>query len=219
LEKRFGESVLDFSDPDGTRLALVGIAGAESTPGWSDGEIAAEHAIRAFHGVTLLLTEAAPTAAVLTGVFGFKEASRDASIIRYRAADADQGAVVDIHQAHGFPAGALGCGSVHHIAFRAADEATQAAMAKQLVADHHLHPTQQMDRKYFRSIYFREPGVFCLKSQPMARASMSTSRATVSGRHCSCRLTMSATALTSKWLCHPCRTPRDADGIAVRSSL
>ncbi|MGB6415136.1 MAG: VOC family protein, partial [Pseudolabrys sp.] len=43
LEKRFGESVLDFSDPDGTRLALVGIAGAESTPGWSDGEIAAEH--------------------------------------------------------------------------------------------------------------------------------------------------------------------------------
>lgn len=158
LEKRFGESVLDFSDPDGTRLALVGIAGAESTPGWSVGEIAAEHAIRAFHGVTLLLTEAAPTAAVLTGVFGFKEASRDASIIRYRAADADQGAVVDIHQAHGFPAGALGRGSVHHIAFRAADEATQAAMAKQLVADHHLHPTQQMDRKYFRSVYFREPG-------------------------------------------------------------
>jgi glyoxalase family protein len=66
--------------------------------------------------------------------------------------------LVDIHQAHGFPTGALGRGSVHHIAFRAADEAAQAAMAKQLMADHHLHPTQQMDRKYFRSVYFREPG-------------------------------------------------------------
>jgi glyoxalase family protein len=219
LEKRFGESVLDFSDPDGTRLALVGIAGTESTPGWSNGEIAAEHDIRAFHGVTLLLTEAAPPAAVLTGVFGFKEASRDASIIRYRAADADQGAVVDIHQAHGFPAGALGRGSVHHIAFRAADEATQAAMAKQLVADHHLHPTQQMDRKYFRSVYFREPEGILFEIATDGPGLMSTSRATVSGRHCSCRLTTSATALTLKRLCHPCRPPRDADAIAVRSSL
>ena len=158
LEKRFGDSVLAFSDPDGTRLALVGVAGAESSPGWSNGEVAADHAIRALHGVTLLLTEAAPTAAVLTSIFAFAEAGRDGSIIRYRAADTDRGAMVDIHQAQDFPAGALGRGSVHHIAFRAADEATQLAMAKRLMADHHLHPTQQMDRKYFRSVYFREPG-------------------------------------------------------------
>jgi glyoxalase family protein len=158
LEKRFGEPVLAFNDPDGTRLALVGVAGAESTPGWSNGEITTESVIRGFHGVTLLLAEAAPTADVLTNVLGFAEASRDGSVIRYRADDTDQGALVDIHQAHGFPTGSLGRGSVHHIAFRAADEAAQAAMAKQLMADHHLHPTQQMDRKYFRSVYFREPG-------------------------------------------------------------
>ena len=158
LEKKFGESVKAISDPDATRKALVGVAGAESAPGWSNGEIPAEHAIRGFHSVTLLLAEAVPTAEVLTSVFGFTEDGRDGSIIRYRAADTNQGTLVDIHQAHGFPAGALGRGSVHHIAFRAADDEAQAAMAKQLINDHHLRPTQQMDRKYFRSVYFREPG-------------------------------------------------------------
>ena len=158
LEKKFGEPVVAFVDPDGTRLALIGVAGAESTPGWSNGEIPAERAIRGLHGVTLLLAEATATAAVLTNVFRFTEAGHDGSVIRYRTGDTAQGALVDIHSAQGFPSGALGRGSVHHIAFRAADEAAQAAMAKQLVADHHLHPTHQMDRKYFRSIYFREPG-------------------------------------------------------------
>ena len=60
LEKRFGESVLTFRDPDGMRFALVGVPGAESEPGWSAGGIPAEHAIRGFHGVTLLLNTAAP---------------------------------------------------------------------------------------------------------------------------------------------------------------
>ena len=55
LEKRFGETVLPFTDPDGMALALVGVPGAENEPGWSNGDVPAEHAIRGFHGVTLLL--------------------------------------------------------------------------------------------------------------------------------------------------------------------
>ena len=51
-----------------------------------------------------------------------------------------------------------GAGSVHHIAFRAADDAAQAGMVKKLVEDHHLRTTEQKDRNYFRSVYFREPG-------------------------------------------------------------
>ena len=47
---------------------------------------------------------------------------------------------------------------MHHIAFRAADDAAQAAMAAQLAADHRIRPTEQKDRNYFRSVYFREPG-------------------------------------------------------------
>ena len=68
------------------------------------------------------------------------------------------GSVVDIHGARGFLAGRMGRGSVHHIAFQARDDAEQAEMGRKLAADHGLHPTEQKDRLYFRSIYFREPG-------------------------------------------------------------
>ena len=68
------------------------------------------------------------------------------------------GGIIDIREAKGFLPGRQGRGSVHHIAFRAADDATQSAMARKLVADHRLQPTHQKDRQYFRSVYFREPG-------------------------------------------------------------
>lgn len=158
LEKRFGESVLPFTDPDGMALALVGIPGAENEPGWSNGEVPAEHAIRGFHGVTLLLDSAAKTAFVLTDVFGFKETGREGSVIRFKAPGDAEGSVVHIYEAKGFLRGHQGGGSVHHIAFRAADDAEQSKMAERLVSIHGLHPTEQRDRNYFRSIYFREPG-------------------------------------------------------------
>ncbi|WP_027554851.1 ring-cleaving dioxygenase [Bradyrhizobium sp. Cp5.3] len=158
LEKRFGESVLPFTDPDGMALALVGVPGAENEPGWSNGDVPAEHAIRGFHGVTLLLDSAAKTAAVLTDVFGFAETAREGSVIRFKAPGDAQGSIVDIYEAKGFLRGHQGGGSVHHIAFRAADDAEQGKMAERLVSNHGLHPTEQRDRNYFRSIYFREPG-------------------------------------------------------------
>jgi glyoxalase family protein len=158
MEKRFGDSVLPFSDPDGTSLALVGVPDAEDEPGWSNGDIPADNAIRGFFGVTLLLDDAAKTGAILSDVLGLEEAGREGSIIRYRAAGSGPGAVVDIYQAEGFARGRQGRGSVHHIAFRAADDAEQAAMARKLVARHGVRPTEQRDRNYFRSVYFREPG-------------------------------------------------------------
>jgi glyoxalase family protein len=155
-EKRFGDTVLPFTDPDGMRFALVAAPGAEKEKGWSKSDIPAEHAIRGFHGVTLLVHTAAPTAAILTDVLGFREVARDGALARYRG-DAPLGAHVDLREAGDFPRGRMGRGSVHHVAFRAADDAAQAAMAKKLVADHKMHPTDQKDRNYFRSIYFREP--------------------------------------------------------------
>jgi glyoxalase family protein len=157
IEKRFGETVLSFADPDGMSLALVGVAGAEAEPAWSGGAVPAEHAIRGFHGVTLLLEEAARTGAILTGVLGFQEIGREASTIRYRAG-VGVGGTVDIHEAKGFLPGRQGRGAVHHVAFRAADDAEQAAMARKLTEQHGLQPTAQLDRNYFRSVYFREPG-------------------------------------------------------------
>lgn len=157
LVKRFGESVLDFTDPDGMSLSLVGIAGAETEPAWSNGDIPAEHAIRGFHGVTLMLDDAAPTGVILTDVLGFKKVDQDASLIRFKS-ESPVGGVVDIRPAKGFLPGRMGRGSVHHVAFRAANDAQQAEIARKLREDHHLPVTEQRDRNYFRSIYFREPG-------------------------------------------------------------
>ena len=158
LEKRFGESVLPFTDPDGMALALVGIADAENEPGWSNEDIPSEHAIRGLQGVTLLLDSAQKTAAILTDVFAFREVAREGSVIRFAAASDVKDSVVDIYEAPGVLRGHQGRGSVHHIAFRAADDLQQAQMTEKLIRTHGRHPTEQKDRKYFRSVYFREPG-------------------------------------------------------------
>jgi glyoxalase family protein len=158
LERRFGEPALAFTDPDGMSLALIGVAGLGSEPAWTGGAVPAEHAIRGFHGVTFMLGQAAPTGAILTNVLGFRETGRDAQLVRYEADGVGQGGVVTIRETGGFLPGHLGRGSVHHIAFRAVDDAEQAEMANKVRADHRLTPTPQVDRNYFRSVYFREPG-------------------------------------------------------------
>jgi glyoxalase family protein len=158
LEKRFGESVLAFSDPDGMNLALTGVPDADNEPTWTTGDIPVEHAIRGLHSVRLLLDSAARTGAILSDVLGLEGAGREGLVIRYRAPKSSPGAIVDICEAKGSLPGHQGRGSVHHIAFRAADDAEQAEMARKLARGHGLHPTAQCDRNYFRSVYFREPG-------------------------------------------------------------
>jgi glyoxalase family protein len=158
IEKRFGEPVLSFRDPDGLGLALVGVAGAETEAAWAGSDVPVEQAIRGFHGATLLLDNAAPTAAVL-GVLGFNETAREGSFVRYAAnGAAGIGGVIDIREAKGFLAGRMGRGSVHHLAFRAKDDQEQADMRRRLTQELRLHVTEQIDRNYFRSMYFKEPG-------------------------------------------------------------
>ena len=157
IVERFGEKVLAFTDPDGMALALVEAKGVADEPAWGRPDIAAEHAVRGFHGVTLALDRAGPTGAVLTDVFGLAETARDGGIIRF-AADTALGGTIDIKEVPGGSRGGMGRGSVHHVAFRAANDTEQAAMAAKLASEHRIQVTEQKDRNYFRSIYFREPG-------------------------------------------------------------
>lgn len=156
LVQVFGEPTLRFRDPDGMMLALVGVEDSGEAPAWTH-EVPAEHAVRGFHGVTLLLAEAERTAAILTGVLGFSEEGREGAATRF-SSGAVPGGYVTIRAVGGFLAGRPGAGSVHHIAFRAADDAAQGAMVEVLTREHGLHVTEQRDRNYFRSVYFREPG-------------------------------------------------------------
>lgn len=134
------------------------VPGIESEPAWSDDGAPAEHAIRGFHSISLLLRDAAPTGAILTDVFGFSENAREDSTVRFKADGTEIGGIVDIRVAGDFLHGRQGAGSVHHIAFRAADDEAEFAMMKKLAENHGIHTTDQKDRNYFRSLYFREPG-------------------------------------------------------------
>lgn len=158
VTRRFGETVLPFRDPDGMRLALVCTPGAETEPGWTGAGIEAAHAIRGFHSVSLLVEDGARTGAILTDVFGFEAAGEEGSTRRFHVPGTLVGGIVDIRSAGAFLPGREGAGSVHHIAFRAADDAVQAAMVEKLRRDHGQRVTEQRDRNYFRSVYFREPG-------------------------------------------------------------
>ncbi|MFC4166251.1 ring-cleaving dioxygenase [Teichococcus aestuarii] len=155
---RLGETLLAFRDPDGMHLALVGLPGIEAEPAWENGEIPAEHAIRGFHGVSLLVGDAAPTGAILSDVFGFAAAGREGETHRFQVPGMALGGIVDLRVAAGAAPARLGRGSVHHLAFRAADDAAEMDMVRRLAENHGIHTTEQKDRNYFRSVYFREPG-------------------------------------------------------------
>ena len=156
--ERFGIPGLAFADPDGLRLELL--ASARPDDGrepWEGSSVPAEHAIRGFDGVTLLHADADATENVLVEGMGFRKVAVDGQRVRYESGDGGSGTFVDLlHNPNAVP-GRVAGGSVHHVAFRLADDNAQAAWQKRLFDAG--HPTTEVkDRMYFHSIYFREPG-------------------------------------------------------------
>jgi glyoxalase family protein len=155
-EDRFGETVLRFPDPDGLRLELVA-ASDDRREGWSEGPLPPEHAIRGFHHVTLLSTDPESTMRLMTETLGFRQTGEAEGRTRFEAGDGGPGNTVDVANGSGFPRGTMGVGTVHHAAFRVPDEQTQLEL-REKVAALGYNVTNVLDRNYFRSIYFREPG-------------------------------------------------------------
>jgi glyoxalase family protein len=156
ITRRFGEPFLAFTDPDGLTLALVG-SSVPAEPGWSNGTIPAEHSIQCLHGAGLLLALAAPTSEILANILNYKAAEQDGTVLRLTS-NSGRGDILDVREAGDFLTDRMGRGSVHHIAFAAKDDEQQERMAHRLRTEHGLQPTEQKDRLYFRSVYFREPG-------------------------------------------------------------
>lgn len=154
---RFDEEVLAFADPDGLRLELVAHAEASDLAPWQDGGMAAAYAIRAFRGVTLAERSLQGTAEVLTGSFGFQDAGAVGDRHRFVAPAGGPASIVDVVVVPDEGPGRIAVGSVHHVAFRIAGSAEQEHW-RLAALDSGLHVTTARDRKYFRSMYFREPG-------------------------------------------------------------
>jgi glyoxalase family protein len=157
--KRFDEDVLTLADPDGMKVEIVGHADAEAlapgfvTPRFAD--VPAEHAIRGFFGVTMLQLDAQETAATLA-MMGFKKVAEEGNRLRFAAEGKALGNHIDVVVDPRANFGRSGAGSVHHIAFRASDDAAQVAWREEIGKT--IPTTAVLDRDYFHSIYFREPG-------------------------------------------------------------
>lgn len=154
---RFGQQVVALYDPAGLLLELVTQPDVVAQPGWAGGSVPAEHAIRGIAGVTLTLARHDYTAALLTEVLGFRPVGNEENRWRYATGNGGSGTLVDILVRPDLPYGMMGVGSVHHVAWRAADDAQQAEW-QHLLREHGVDVTPVRDRQYFRSIYFREPG-------------------------------------------------------------
>lgn len=156
VEKRFADEVLPFSDPDGLRLELIATDEADPRPAAPAQDVPAGFAIRGFHSSTLALTEAAATAHVLTTSMGHRLAEKSDHRTRYTAGSGGPGAYVDLLTDPTLPRGLNGAGTIHHVAFRVPDIATEVA-ARDILLKDGLHVSPVIDRAYFKSIYYREP--------------------------------------------------------------
>ncbi|MCP3803266.1 ring-cleaving dioxygenase [Allokutzneria sp. A3M-2-11 16] len=151
------EDTLNFRDPDGLALSLVAHPQGDPRDPWDTALVPAQHAIRGLHSVTLSVTREDETAAMLTDDLGLRFLHQDGDRLRFEAGDGGAGALVDVLVTPKAPRGLTAAGTVHHVAWRVPDEQTQVSWREELV-DKGVNVTSIMDRQYFRSIYFREPG-------------------------------------------------------------
>jgi len=156
-ENRFDEETVSFRDPDGLILELVARAGAATVPGWEGGPVPPERAIQRFGGVTLAEGALEETAALLDPMLGFRRSGESGNRVRFEARDGDRVTGIDLLHLPATARGHVAVGTVHHVAWRTPDAASQEAWRQRLV-DAGFQVTPVVDRCYFQSIYFREPG-------------------------------------------------------------
>jgi glyoxalase family protein len=152
----FGEERIAFSDPSGLAMELIAGARDARTP-WTGGDVAPDDAIRGLHGVTLLLHRPDATVRLMTELLGFERVSETTGRIRLAVNGDEPGKLIDIVYGTGARAAMNGLGTVHHVAMAIDGAEAQLALRQRLI-DYGLKVTEVLDRQYFQSIYFREPG-------------------------------------------------------------
>ena len=137
---------------------LIASSSHGSIEPWADSPVAAEHALRGFHSVSAALEGYERTARLLTESFGYRLIDESGNRFRFASTDSSaSGRIIDLLCQPDSAVGRVASGSVHHIAFRAKDDAEQLQWRERLV-DLGYDVTPVIDRTYFHSIYFREPG-------------------------------------------------------------
>lgn len=156
-ETRFGETTLPLRDPHGLRLALVETSDDRPFVPWADGPVPPEHQVRGLHAVRLREHALAPTQALLTEVLGFTPLGEEGGWHRFGTEGGTSGQLVEVQERPGEGRGTWGTGGVHHAAWRVRDDEEELRL-RDFIGRVGLAPSPQIDRFWFRSVYFREPG-------------------------------------------------------------
>ena len=157
VSEKFGEQYLTLLDPDGLKLELIASKQADSRLPWETEEVSAEYGIKGFHSVTITTNKFQPTADVLTNIFGYRLLESHVNRHRFITDAVENANIVDLVEIPGEAAGSIAGGSVHHVAFRVKDDQILMKFRDQVAAAG-LNITEKIDRNYFYSLYFREPG-------------------------------------------------------------
>jgi glyoxalase family protein len=155
--ERFGESYLSFTDPDGLNINLIVPNKTDLRTPWETTDIKKESATKGFHSVALTLKKIDETAKLLTDIFEYTLLLQEGNRFRFVTNTVENASIVDLIEEPDGQRGRNTAGTNHHVAFRVADDTVQMAFHEKLM-DRGLHVTPKIDRDYFYSIYFREPG-------------------------------------------------------------
>jgi glyoxalase family protein len=155
--KRFGEQYISFEDPDGLKLALIVPKQTDLRKPWETAEVKDAVATKGFHSIALTLRDIKATAAVLTDIFEYTLEAQEGNRYRYSTKAIENASIVDLIEAPGENGGIGGSGTIHHVAFRVKDESILMYF-RDKVLKKGLNITPKIDRNYFFSLYFREPG-------------------------------------------------------------
>lgn len=156
-DRRFSEEYLSFTDPDGLQINLIVSKDADSRTAWETNEIKSVVAIKGFHSITLTLKDSKGTAKILTDIFGYTLLMQEGNRSRFITNAVENANIVDLVEAPAERVGYVAGGTNHHVAFRVQDDDVLMKF-REKIAGRGLHITAKIDRTYFFSLYFREPG-------------------------------------------------------------
>jgi glyoxalase family protein len=154
---RFGETYLSFRDPDGLQLNLIASKYPDGRQGWTTAEVGDAAATKGFHSVVLTLKSIQATALILTDIFGYELKEQEGNRYRFITPASPTASVVDLVESPQEARGVNAAGTNHHVAFRVPNEAVQMEFREKILSKG-LHITPKINRDYFYSLYFREPG-------------------------------------------------------------
>lgn len=155
-ESSFGQTLVSVVDPSGLVIELVAVEDDKRRP-WTGGGVSSSNAIRGLHSVTMTVRDAARSVSFMQHWLGYSVTEKSGSRTRVSVNGGRTGSIIEVLESRDAPAAKNGLGTVHHVAMAIEEPAEQLRLRRELIQAG-IQVTPVMDRQYFQSIYFREPG-------------------------------------------------------------